>query len=1420
MDTLSDPALKLKYTKSKLKVKRWESEFKKNTGNNPSKDDIKAAPCEIREAYKWYWQIKIHAIGQDSMLDATFVEPRKVDIAPPTSSFEEKPVNSSTVVEGLPSCEDPSQTFKIPHRECPREEPPLEVKSVLHGTKEELVESNKSVEEPSDSLPTSVWGTHLNKEKSVETSSQKKGLNRASSSFHLSEKLFVGAKLKKRNPRKSLSFSVGRSKERGSLVSSDSLTATPDSSFSLDNSQALEDGFSVSDLETQANMQLDLNLTNQDFKLVKKDMPSGMKNISAVQKLIEDNISSSKPKLDRSVDKGWLERVLQADQILSQEAKENINVPSVELMKSDSGPSTLSAVSDDSDDDIIYGSDNESKSPRKVEKEEKARLALRPTVPRDPPPPVSMQSSADAIKTEHVIDTSENHVKKRKLDAIEAAMAVLSERRKNDRNLSQPKKKLKRSEPIAEGKDVDSNLKAEDGLKDSDSAGGGKKSSKSALSKKDVLEKKVATGSANDNFVRINMKKKVFVRGKKTMNFQKYKKQQWKNKKKELSDQASVHMSRMDPSDGAAGGGLQKCFQCGDVGHFARQCTKMKGDSLMPLGEGDDVEESPFPSLEEVEKMAKEKGGLVHLRSRNAPLSQANSVTKTLEESNQETLDGESPLGDNQDIQEASIMQEPVREPERIYRSVEPLYSTKPDGSLIDTPAEVYECLHKFGHEKFRPGQEAAVMRILSGLSTLVTLSTGSGKSLCYQLPAYLFATKRKCLTLVVSPLVSLMDDQISGLPSFINGAALHTGQTEKQREKVMDMAREGKLQFLLVSPEAVVSGERQSGFGKLLRSLPDIAFACIDEAHCVSQWSHNFRPSYLVIFKVLREKLGVQTILGLTATATQTAVSSIIEHMQIPDGRLGVIQDTPLPNNLVLSVSRDSIRDQALVKLLSSPEYQTYQSIIVYCIRREECERLAGLLRTYLKDQNEIKAGKVKISSVSEAYHAGLSSARRKQVQTSFMSGNTRIVVATVAFGMGINKADIRSVIHFNMPRNFESYVQEVGRAGRDGEVSRCHLFLNNEGKDLNELRRHIFGDSVDRHTIRKLLQRVFVPCKCNKSTTKPSNIAESSDDKREGTNEETALSDPVTEDSKACTGHEVAFSVEETVAALDLPEENITTLLCYLELHDRNLIQVMPRAYTHCKVQSYKGIRHLREVARTCPPLAMAIAMEITSGESQKSSPTIEFPVVEIASAIGWDSGIVKRELMNLEWTKVNGSSRRSGIKVEFSNLGFRLKTPGNLSPEKLDAALDFLHDRVVKQEQSALRQLQTIFKAVTSVSFPHINAVMSADDEEIESKSNNLKSVVRAYFQGELDMTEELIVEEKLENGDQIANDIRQLVSMYKECSFTGRAVARIFHGIGSPNFSPMVWGRCRFWRAHLDSDFKLLCLLATRVLLKMR
>lgn len=274
-----------------------------------------------------------------------------------------------------------------------------------------------------------------------------------------------------------------------------------------------------------------------------------------------------------------------------------------------------------------------------------------------------------------------------------------------------------------------------------------------------------------------------------------------------------------------------------------------------------------------------------------------------------------------------------------------------------------------------------------------------------------------------------------------------------RQREKIMASIKAGKLNILLVSPEAVVAGEKSSGFGSLLKQLPPIAFACIDEAHCVSQWSHNFRPSYLMLCRVLKEKLGVSTILGLTATATLPTRTSIVQHLKIPDGLSGIISDIPLPDNLLLTVSKDVHRDTALLELLRSDRFADCQSIIIYCTRRDECERIAAFLRTCLQDnkpapreEDTTKRKKKKINWNAEPYHAGLAASRRRTIQNAFMSGDLRIVIATIAFGMGINKSDIRAIIHYNMPKNFESYVQEVGRAGRDGKLAHCHLFLDSK--------------------------------------------------------------------------------------------------------------------------------------------------------------------------------------------------------------------------------------------------------------------------------------------------------------------------------------------------------------------------------------
>lgn len=467
------------------------------------------------------------------------------------------------------------------------------------------------------------------------------------------------------------------------------------------------------------------------------------------------------------------------------------------------------------------------------------------------------------------------------------------------------------------------------------------------LTAKAKLEKKMATGTMNNNFVRINLKKKVFVRGKKNFNLSKYKRNQWKHRKKSTSSENDLDRADLIDKNGMT------CFKCGESGHFAKNCTTSV--NLLPLNEID--EPINFPTLEEVEKMASKNAqsrkidGLPEGSFNFATKASCSREHEEIEEDMTKLFDDDFDFNEKDTYISHKIPQElcsrllpPRRE------AVDPLYTTNEDASLIETPKEVFEALRTFGHESFRTGQEKAIMRILSGQSTLVKLSTGSGKSLCYQLPAYLYSKRSPCITLVISPLVSLMDDQVMGMPAFLSPACLHTNQTPKIRDQVMESVKQGRVNILLVSPEAVVAGEKSTGFGALLNQLPPIAFACVDEVHCISQWSHNFRPSYLMVCRVLKEKLRVKTILGLTATVTKTTAESIVKHLDLHDGMTGIISDLPLPRNLVLTMSKDGNKDQALIALLKSDRFRDLDSIIVYCIRREECARIAALLRVSLQ--------------------------------------------------------------------------------------------------------------------------------------------------------------------------------------------------------------------------------------------------------------------------------------------------------------------------------------------------------------------------------------------------------------------------------------------------------------------------------------
>ncbi|XP_052860707.1 uncharacterized protein LOC128267812 [Anopheles cruzii] len=974
-------------------------------------------------------------------------------------------------------------------------------------------------------------------------------------------------------------------------------------------------------------------------------------------------------------------------------------------------------------------------------------------------------------------------------------------------------------------------------------------------SKESALRKKMAAGKLNENFVRVDLRKKVFVKGKKTINYSRYKKSLWKAKKV-----AALSGPNMDM--GGCDGGILTCFQCGGTGHMARECRNVREDKLLPLGV-DVEEESAFPTLEEAEAMANAKTALVHSNRLEKLPPVANPTWKQPEredECDRETEKKNEDLTDSLKREEKVPMNPPTSEraskqaayighviPEDFLKKsgildvtvagagakgkIDPLYSQQPNGTLPATPPEVFEALHLFGHQTFRHGQERAVMRVLCGMSTLVTLSTGAGKSLCYQLPAYLYRQRRNCITLVISPLVSLMEDQVHGVPDFLNAQCLHKNQTPKVRDGVMAAIVAGEVDVLLVSPEAVVAGEKATGFGSLLRQLPPIAFACIDEAHCVSQWSHNFRPSYLMICKVLKEKLGVKTILGLTATATVQTRQSIVSHLSIPDGVSGIISDIPLPDNLLLTISRDENRDTALVELLHSERFSPLESIIVYCTRRDDCERIASFIRTCFQDAARARAEQAtkkrpRLNYVAEPYHAGMPASRRRTIQNAFMRGDLRIVVATIAFGMGINKADIRAIVHYNMPKNFESYVQEVGRAGRDGLLAHCHLFLDSRGKDRNELRRFIYANSIDRHVVRKLLQKIFVPCACvnNLSNRELADELRQDIEAANGMDWDVAFdepenpSQPITR-KRLCPGHEICFSIESTIQQLDIPEENIATFLCYLELHEQRCIQALSPAYTMCKVMSYGGVRSLRQAAKECAPLAMAFALDLKRGISHASSTVLEFPVIDVAAAIGWDSGVVKYQLKNLEWTNDNNSRKRSPLSVSFYDLGFRVRAPGDLSDEELDLALDTLYDRATRQERTQLAQLQYISDALNEVCFKTIHSVKAADCPT--GPSEKLKAIIREYFVTDISKKDIEIVPEPDDTPDaQLVVEIRAMICRYPENNFTGRAIARIFHGVQSPNYSALTWSRSNFWRAYTKTDFNRIVRLANAEIVRMK
>ena len=523
----------------------------------------------------------------------------------------------------------------------------------------------------------------------------------------------------------------------------------------------------------------------------------------------------------------------------------------------------------------------------------------------------------------------------------------------------------------------------------------------------------------------------------------------------------------------------------------------------------------------------------------------------------------------------------------------------------------------RFGLPGFRGLQEPVIRAVMDGHRALAIFPTGGGKSLCYQLPGVLLDG----LTVVVSPLIALMADQVAKLQALdIPAARLDSTIGEDEEARILEMLAAGGIRLLYLSPERFCT----SSFRKVLRGLP-LAMVAIDEAHCVSEWGHNFRPDYLRVATICR-RLRVPRILALTATATPAVRRDLRRAFRIATAH--VYQAPARRPNLQLHVEACAAdaKDRRLLELLR----ETEGPAIVYATTRNDAERIAALIQ---------KAG-----IPSRVYHAGCKASERAQAQEAFMRGSVRVVAATIAFGMGIDKPDIRTIIHYHLPKCLEGYCQETGRAGRDGLPSRCVMLAAAE--DTLTLANFIHGSTPRPQSIRTLLDRVL------------------------------RLASP---------GKRFTVSLHDLSVSLDIREETIGTLLAHLELS--GIIE---------RIGSYHDLMRAVPVRGVEPMLAGRPAGErrwigMLFTEDRRHRGEYRFPLADLSATTGVARERIAGLLLSLEAAGDIRLTRR-GLRVIFrlsrswdggipalaEELASRFGSRADFEHERIGRVLDFIASR----------------------------------------------------------------------------------------------------------------------------------------------
>ncbi|KAK7359409.1 hypothetical protein VNO77_01368 [Canavalia gladiata] len=624
-----------------------------------------------------------------------------------------------------------------------------------------------------------------------------------------------------------------------------------------------------------------------------------------------------------------------------------------------------------------------------------------------------------------------------------------------------------------------------------------------------------------------------------------------------------------------------------------------------------------------------------------------------------------------------------------------------------------------YGYECFRDGQLEAIKMILAGKSSVLVLPTGAGKSLCYQLPAVILPG----LILVVSPLVALMIDQLRALPPVIKGGLLSSTQTPEEASESLNQLQQGATKVLFVSPERFLNEQ----FLSTISAMPAISLVVIDEAHCISEWSHNFRPSFMRLrASLLHKTLNVRSVLAMTATATTTTLDAIMSALDIPDTNL--IQKPVLRDNLHLSVSLARNRMKDLLILIKSPPFAEVQSIIVYCKFQSETD----IISRYLNDN----------SILAKSYHSGITAKERSYVQELFNSNKIRVVVATVAFGMGLDKSDVGAVIHYSLPESLEEYVQEIGRAGRDGRLSYCHLFYDDE--TYFKLRSLMHSEGVDEYAVNKFLCEVFPA------------------------------------DKNSC-GKICSLIRESASRRFDMKEEVMLTLLTRLELGDVQYLQLLPQINVTCTLAFHK----------TSPPLlaqkVSAIAVILKRSEKKHGQYVFDIPTVAN------DMGVTAVELTNQMYDlKLMGE-----ITYEMKDLAYCYRIV-EVPTDLLSLSADITR-WLSEVENCKVRKLDIMFNAAYFAA----NLCDKMHDCSSANHTACLQKKILDYFAG-VDNTD--FCKKISQSSPFLRADIKVFLQSNSQARFIPRAIARVMHGIASPAYPSTVWSKTHFWGRYTHVDFK--------------